>query len=168
MAVLWSGTMANGNPNRFAAKHLHIVNASYNLDRMKQEGLRILHERNSFVPVLNKNATYGTIRPKANTLVVTNDGGLSAMEAWVEMHVHATGHYSIPVGVGVIVQNNYEDMTVMNVFNDDAKVGGSIDVSIDVTAGIKRVFHMRGIDDQGDDLLDFKMSRGGVSFTIPA
>lgn len=168
MTVLWDGTRPNGTPNRFRAKHLHIVSASYDIARMKQEGLRILRERNSFVTVPNRHATYGNIRPRANTLIVTNAGGLAAMEAWVELNVLASGHYSIPVPSGVIVQNHYEDLQGMNVFVDNAKVGGSIAVDIDVNGNDRCVYHMTGIDDDGEELRDFKMNKGGISFTIPA
>ncbi|HEX9173887.1 MAG TPA: hypothetical protein VF861_14640 [Telluria sp.] len=167
MTVFWDGLMADGTtPNRFAAKHLHLVDAHVNVDRMKQEGHRILNERNGFVMVVGKNAKYGKIKPKANTLVVTNRGGLNAMEAWVDLHVHASGHFSIPVGIGVIVQNNFEEIASMNVFAEDAKTGGSIDVNIEVSGSDRRVFHMRGIDDQGIELQDYKMNKGGVSFSV--
>lgn len=165
MAVLWDGVMANGSPNRFAAKHLHVVDSSYTVERMKEEGLRILKERNSFVAVADKHAKYGAIKPKANTLVVTNLGGKQEMEAWVERNANASGEFEIPVKIGVIVQNWYENMASMNVFSEDAKVGGSFEASIEVSGATKRVYHMSGAAEDGIVLDDFKMNKGGVSFT---
>lgn len=168
MAVFWEGTMADGTtPNRFKAKHLHLVDSSYTLEKMKQEGKRILQERNSFVQVPNKKAKYGKIKPSANTLIVTNQGGFEEMNAWVQQNANSSGHFTIPVKIGVVVSNHYESGPEgSNFFFDDAKVGGSFKASIEVSGTDKRVYHMDGIDEQGIELQDFKMNRGGVAFTV--
>ena len=166
MTVLWTGVMADGStPNRFADKHLHLVDAHYNVDQMKQEGLRILQERNSFVIVQNKKTKYGMIKPKKNTLVVTNAGGLATMESWIDQNVHSSGEFSVPVNIGVVVQNWYEDFAGMNMFSDEAKIGGLITVEIDVTGHYKRVYHMANAE-AGIELQGYKMNKGGVSFIV--
>lgn len=95
------------------------------------------------------------------------------MNAWVETNARLTGTYAIPVSGGVIVQaaTDIEVFPGMNgdasmFFTADAKVDGAIEVDITVDGVGKHVYHLRGVADQGIALADFKMSKGGVSFTM--
>ena len=69
--------------------------------------------------------------------------------------------------MGVVVQNYYNKAT--SVFTEDAKVGGSVDISVEVYGSNKYVYHMHGVDaaDLGGVYKNFKMNIGGVSFEIP-
>jgi hypothetical protein len=168
MTVFWTGVLPSGGTNRFAAKHLHQVDAHFNIQQMEAEGFRILRERNNLVPVVNKKAKYGGIKPPANTLIVTNRGGMQSMTAWIEKYVTvSTKNFILPLKMGVIVQNSYNKAT--HVFTEDAKVGGSVDISVEVSGSDKYVYHMNGVDaaDAGDVYTNFKMNLGGVSFEIP-
>ncbi len=174
MSVSWSDNRPNGDKNRFANKHLHVVKRVTDMDTMIGEGQQVLRDRRKNVketvePLgggqeVLKMEQYGKIRPTANTLVVTNLAGLSMLESWIESNANAAGHYKIEVKVGAIIQATVgPDGTIVE-DRDMVTTCGAVTVSIDVEGAKKIVYHLEKADLTGGILRDFKISSGGVAF----
>ena len=159
MAVSWLSDPHREDPNRFGNKHLHVVGGIMSMPEMVSEGQRVLRERNA-VNTQDKKDAYGKAKPPISTLLVTNVAGQEKMEAWIESRFSGDGHYQIPNQIGAII--HCEKLAGP----DRVTTAGSIDVSIRQRDGAKEVYHLNGADMSGGVLNEFKISRGGVAFTV--
>ena len=159
MAVSWVSDPHRVDPNRFGNKHLHVVQGIMSMPEMVSEGQRVLRERNA-ANTQDKKDAYGKAKPSISTLLVTNVAGQEKMESWIESNFSGDGHYHIPNQIGAII--HCEKLSGP----DQVTTAGSIHVSIRERDGAKEVYHLKGADMSGGVLNEFKISRGGVAFTV--
>jgi hypothetical protein len=73
-------------PNRFANKHLFILDKGMAYDEMKQEAIRITQARKSSATPQH-NAKFGQMKPTKNTVLITNNTVFEQMKAYVEQNL---------------------------------------------------------------------------------
>jgi hypothetical protein len=159
MAVTWGALFMN--------KHIHIVQRTMTSTDMASEGYRIWQERNGSGAV--KNAQYGKIKPPISTLMVMNQGSFEKLRAKANTDVVAAGtHYTFDI-IGAIVHVEAEQVAMEMWTTHPPRVGsfGTMTVSAIVAGANFEINHLVAAT-VGDQFDNYKISRGGSSFDIPA
>jgi hypothetical protein len=134
---------ANGQtePNRFANKHLFILDQGMLFDQMKQEALRITQMRAAGGGAAYKKTFGGTAASK-NTVLITNAMVFEQMKAYVEQNLKKDErHFPIPVSNGLVLTIN----ATTNVIEQDSDGAAfNLIASARIVGGTKDVYHYTG------------------------
>ncbi|HTZ72073.1 MAG TPA: hypothetical protein VMB71_15565 [Acetobacteraceae bacterium] len=136
-------TKAGGQtePNRFANKHLFILDEGMLYEDMKKEALRITKLRAAGGGGDYKKTFGGTAASK-NTVVITNATVYEQMKSWVEEKLTKDDkHFPILVSNGIVMTVNASTGVIENQSD-----GGAFNLiaSARVVGGVKDVYHFTG------------------------
>jgi hypothetical protein len=140
VSVVWINASTK---NRFANKHLHVLQHAASVQQMLDAGRTIFHERvrasrrSRSAAVRELKQKYGSSRPPISTLLVFSIGGLMELEAAIERNNGRSGWYDIKNGA------------IFSVNNDQKIEGiaGRVDLRIRPLAGQSgkhEVYHLHG------------------------
>ncbi len=145
MTVQFIGVIqkANGTtePNRFANKHIFILNEGMLFDDMKAEALRITQMRAKGGGASYKQTFGGTPATK-NTVMITNAVVFEQMKSWVEEKLTKDDkHFHILVSNGLIMTVNSSTGVI-----ESCSDGGAFNLiaSARIVGGVKDVYHYTG------------------------
>lgn len=128
-------------PNRFANKHIFILNEGMLFEDMKKEALRITQLRAAGGGADYKKTFGGTAASK-NTVLITNATVYEQMKAWVdEKLTKDEKHFHILVSNGLIMTVNSATGAI-----EQCSDGGAfyIIASARIAGGVKDVYHYTG------------------------
>ena len=146
MTVQFIGVVTNASggdePNRFANKHLFILNEGASYAEMEAFAQKVARQRGgSGISSSARKKTYGSTPASKNTLLITNNIVYEQMKAHVEEKLTSdNAHFHIPVSNGLILTAK-TDGTI-----EDSSGGSpaTLIASARIRGGVKDVYHFTG------------------------
>jgi hypothetical protein len=128
-------------PNRFANKHIFILDEGMLYPEMKQEALRISQMHAAGGGANYKKTFGGTAAPK-NTVLITSAIVFEQMKAYVEQQLTKdTKHFAIPVSNGLVMTINAATSAIEN---ESDGAAFNLIASARIVGGTKDVYHYTG------------------------